>query len=79
MKERIYHVHNRACFRSLPNLNCQPALVKAHSKYVRWPVLLQIKETHFKVIIKFHPVSEILKADLNWLWNLALFLKLWNI
>uniref|UniRef100_A0A3P9JF49 Reverse transcriptase domain-containing protein n=1 Tax=Oryzias latipes TaxID=8090 RepID=A0A3P9JF49_ORYLA len=62
LKERIYHVHNRASFRSFSFFNSQSLLVKAHSKYIKWPVLPKVKETHFKIINKYYPVSDFLQS-----------------
>ncbi len=41
-------------------VNLSDMLGKAFSKYVKWPVLPKVKETHFNICHKIYPVSNFL-------------------
>lgn len=34
----------------------------AHSKFIKWPISLKVKETHLKIIHKVYPVADFLKG-----------------
>lgn len=40
-----------------------PCIEKADSKFIKRPILPQVKETHFKIIHKVYPVAEFLKGS----------------
>lgn len=48
-------------------------LNKAHSKYIKWPILPKVKETHFKIINKMYPVSDFLKRRFKFEVDLCYF------
>lgn len=55
-KSKLFHDYNKIY---VP-IDLSEMLGKAFSKYVKWPTLPKVKETHFKICHKIYPVSNFL-------------------
>ncbi len=61
LSAKIFHDYDRRVIWHGSDSVTSDTLVKAHSKFLKWPVLPKVKETHFKVINKIYPVADFLK------------------
>lgn len=61
LKAKMFHDYNRRVTRLGSDSVTSSTLDKAHSKFIKWPVLPKVKETHFKIINKIYLVAELLQ------------------
>ncbi len=61
LKSKVFHDYNRGLYVQVPDMETWPIMDKAHSKFIKCPIPVKVKETHFKIIHKVYPVADFLK------------------
>lgn len=71
LRSKIYTDFNKPLL--VPEFLSQSTMVKAVSKFIRWPVSPKVKETHFKIIRNIYPVAEFLKKRFKFVVDACVF------